>query len=102
MEAKNNLERLELIVEQMGEAIIAASETVERLAERVDELAIQVQNQGNQVQQQSYQIFALSESLQTFIDSQAESKAQIDQLTSALKDFVIAIKNYSRDSENYY
>lgn len=80
-----DIHHLELILQQMGEAVIATTETVERLAERLDDLTIQVQNQG---QQQSYQIFALTEALQTLVDSQAESRQQIDKLTEALQDFV--------------
>lgn len=41
------------------------------------------------MQQQSYQIFALSDSLQTLVDNQAESKKQVAQLIEALQDFVI-------------
>jgi conjugal transfer/entry exclusion protein len=45
------------IVLQMGDAVIASTETVTALADRMDELA-------NQVQQQGYQIFALTEEVQ--------------------------------------
>jgi septal ring factor EnvC (AmiA/AmiB activator) len=91
-----DLHRLETIVGQITEAVIATTETVERLAERVDVLAAQVQTQG---QQQSYQIFALSEALQTLVDSQTESKQQIAQLTEVLQDFVKLIPPQS--SINY-
>lgn len=91
-----DLHHLEIIVGQIAEAVIATTETVERLAERVDTLATQVQTQG---QQQSYQIFALSEALQTLVDSQNESKQQIAQLTEILQDFVKLIPPQS--SINY-
>ena len=93
----DDLNRLVSIVECIGESVIATTETVERLAQRVDALAIQVQNQGHQVQQQSYQIFALSDALQTLLDSQSESKAQLDQLTDALEHLVVVIQSNSRN-----
>ncbi|ACK68717.1 conserved hypothetical protein [Gloeothece citriformis PCC 7424] len=80
-----DLQHLEMIVEKIGEAVIATTVSVERLAEKVDALAIQVQNQG---QQQSYQIFALTEALQTLVDSQYVSKEQLDKLTETLRIFV--------------
>lgn len=80
-----DLQQLEIIVGKIGEAVIATTETVERLAEKVEALAIQVQNQG---QQQSYQIFALTEALQTLVDTQTESKEQLDKLTETLRIFV--------------
>jgi ABC-type transporter Mla subunit MlaD len=91
----DDLNRLVLIVERMGEAVIATTETVERLAERVDALVTQVQNQGHQVQQQSYQIFALSDALQTFLDSQSESRAQLNQLTHTLEHLVAVMESNS-------
>ena len=92
--------RLESIVEQIGEAVIASTETVERLAQRVDALVVEVQNQGHQVQQQGYQIFALSDALQTLVDSQSESKIQLTQLTESLRLFLNEInpENQNRDS----
>ncbi|WP_013322001.1 hypothetical protein [Gloeothece verrucosa] len=80
-----DLQQLEIIVKKIGEAVLATTETVERLAEKLDALAAQVQNQS---QQQSYQIFALTEALQTLVDSQAQSKEQLDQLTEVLRIFV--------------
>jgi ABC-type transporter Mla subunit MlaD len=76
--------RLEEIVEQMGEAVIATTETVDRLAARVDSLA-------NQVQQQGYQIFALSDSVQTLAENQDNALEQLAQLTDALRRLVAAI-----------
>jgi uncharacterized protein YoxC len=88
----NNLQNLESIVQQMGEAVIAATETVETLAERVEALAVQVQNQGYQIQQQGYQIFALSDALQTFVDSQSESTKQLNQLSEILQNLVVTLR----------
>lgn len=76
--------RLEEIVEQIGEAVIATTETVERLATRVDSLA-------NQVQQQGYQIFALSDSVQTLAENQDNALERLAQLTDALRRLVAAI-----------
>ena len=36
------INRLESIVEQIGEAVLATTETIERLAERVDIISVQV------------------------------------------------------------
>lgn len=85
-----DLQRLEMIVEKMAEAVISTTETVERLAEKVEALATQLQTQG---QQQSYQIFALSEALQTLVDSQTESREQIDKLAQLLHSFVSVLKS---------
>ncbi len=85
-------DRLEEIVEQMGEAVIAATQTVERLAERIDTLAIVVQDQSDRVEQQGYQVFALSEALEALVENQSDSKSQIKELTEALRSFVIAVK----------
>ncbi|MBD1837237.1 hypothetical protein H6F78_04395 [Coleofasciculus sp. FACHB-64] len=41
------LGRLESIVEQIAEAVLASADTIDRLGERVDALTIQVQQQGN-------------------------------------------------------
>lgn len=76
--------RLEEIVGQIGEAVIATTETVERLATRVDSLA-------HQVQQQGYQIFALSDSVQTLAENQDNALAHMAQLTDALRRLVAAI-----------
>lgn len=85
------------IVEQIGEAVLATTETVECLAEKVDAMATTVQNQGQQIQQQSYQIFALGDALQTFLDSQSQSGAQIDRLTNVLEHLVSLKQSNPRD-----
>ena len=90
---ESRFRRLESVVEQIGLAVIATTETVESLATQVDTLAVQLQHQGHQVQQQSYQIFALSDALQTVTNSQAESGRQITQLTEALQHLTVVIQN---------
>jgi ABC-type transporter Mla subunit MlaD len=79
------MESLESIVQQIGEAVLATTETVERLSERVDVLV-------NQVQQQGYQIFALSDAVQTITEVQNESLQRLDRLTEALERLVDAIE----------
>lgn len=83
-----DLDRLVSIVEQIGQATIATTETVERLAERVDTLAVEIRDRDRQMQQQSYQIFALSEALQSLAESQSESRQQFDRLTEVLEKLV--------------
>jgi len=78
-------DELASIVQQMGEAVLATTETVDRLAERMDGLA-------NQVQQQGYQLFALSDAVQSIADTQAESFQRLDRLTNALERLVAAIE----------
>jgi chromosome segregation ATPase len=86
------LSRLEAIVGQIGEAVLATTETIDRLAERVDALAIQVQHQGQQVQQQGYQIFALTDAVQTLAEAQNDSLGQLGQLTDTLGRLAAAIE----------
>lgn len=81
--------RLEGIVEQIGEAVLATTETIERMAERVDALALQVQQQSQQIQQQGYQIFALSDAVETLAETQQHSLEKITELTEALQHLVI-------------
>ncbi|ARV60115.1 hypothetical protein BZZ01_17125 [Nostocales cyanobacterium HT-58-2] len=76
--------RLESIVEQIGEAVLATTETIERLAERVDSLSTQVQEQGKQLQQQGYQILALCDAVQTLAEIQDDSLQKLTQLTQTL------------------
>lgn len=77
--------QLEAIVQQIGEAVLATVETVNRLSERVDSLA-------NQVQQQGYQIFALSDTVQTLAEVQEESLKRLDRLTNHLERLVNAFE----------
>jgi ABC-type transporter Mla subunit MlaD len=76
--------RLESIVEQIGEAVLSTTETIERLADRVDTLSVQVEAQGRQLQQQGYQIFALCDAVQTLADTQDDSLQKLTQLTRTL------------------
>lgn len=82
---ESSLNRLESIVEHMGETVIAATETVEHLAQSLNVLAVQIQKQEEQIKQQGYQIFALSESLQTLVEINTESTEEMRQLTAILK-----------------
>ncbi|MBH8562259.1 hypothetical protein I8748_08730 [Nostoc sp. CENA67] len=78
------ISRLESIVEQIGEAVISTTETIERLAERLENLSLQVEAQGKQVQQQGYQIFALCDAVQSLAESQDDSLKKLTQLTQSL------------------
>lgn len=73
-----------MIVQQVAEAVLASTDTVDRLAERVDALAEQVQQQG-------YQIFALSDAVQSIAEVQEESLKRLDRLTDVLERFVAVI-----------
>ncbi|MGQ9870445.1 hypothetical protein [Leptodesmis sp.] len=77
--------QLESIIVQIGEAVLATTETMDRFSDRVDSLA-------NQVQQQGYQIFALSDAVQTLAEVQEESLKRLDRLTIALERLVDAIE----------
>lgn len=90
--AEVRIRRLETIVQQIGEAVLATTETIDRLAARIDALTVQVQHQGHQVQQQGYQVFALSDAVQTLAEAQNDSLEQIGQLAIALQHFVTAIE----------
>lgn len=85
MEVETKVNRLESIVERIGEAAIAATETVERLSDRVDALAINVQQQG-------YQIFALSDAIQALAENQDASLKEIKQLTQTLQRLVTLLE----------
>ena len=78
--------RIEAIVQQIGEAVLATTETVDRLASRVDAIAQQVQQQG-------YQIFALSDAVQTLAENHDSALERLGQLTDALKGLVSAIED---------
>jgi ABC-type transporter Mla subunit MlaD len=86
------ISRLESIVEQIAEAVLASTETIEHLAERVDALTIQVQQQGQQVQQQGYQIFALCDAVQTLAEAQDDSLARLTQLSESLERLLAMIQ----------
>ncbi len=80
--------RIEAIVQQIGEAVLATTETVDRLASRVDAIAQQVQQQG-------YQIFALSDTVQTLAENHDSALERLSQLTEALQGLVSAIEDTS-------
>jgi methyl-accepting chemotaxis protein len=82
---------LESMVEQIGDAVLSTTETIERLATRVDSLSSQVQTQGKQLQQQGDQIFALCDAVQSLADSQKDSMRQISQLSQTLGELVFLL-----------
>jgi ABC-type transporter Mla subunit MlaD len=73
------------VVQQIGEAVLATTDTMDSLAQRVDMLAQQVQQQG-------YQLFALSDVVQTLAETQGESLKRLDKLTDVLERLVMAIE----------
>lgn len=77
---------------QIGEAVLATTETIDRLADRIDALTIQTQHQGHQIQQQGYQLFALSDAVQTLAETQNDSLEQLGQLTETLQRLAAAIE----------
>jgi ABC-type transporter Mla subunit MlaD len=83
----NQLEpsQLESIVLQIGEAVLATTEVVDRLAAQVDALATQVQQQG-------YQIFALSDAVQTLAENHDGALERLGQVTEALQSLVDVIE----------
>jgi nicotinamidase-related amidase len=70
---------------QIGDAVLATAETVDKLAVQVDSLA-------NQVQQQGYQIFALSDAVQTLAENHDYALEHLKQVTEALQRLVAAIE----------
>jgi chromosome segregation ATPase len=76
--------RLESIVEQIGEAVLATTETIDRLGDRVNNIGVQVEEQGRQIQQQGYQILALCDAVQTLAETQDDSFQKLSQLTQTL------------------
>ncbi|WP_206603149.1 hypothetical protein [Leptolyngbya ohadii] len=84
MDVQSN--QLESVLLQMGEAVIATTETVDRLASQLDALTKQVQQQG-------YQIFALSDAVQTLAENQDGALERIQQLTTVLERLVAAIED---------
>jgi len=77
---------LESIVQQVGEAVLTTTETVEQLSGTIDALAKQVQQQG-------YQIFALSDAVQTIAENQDATLDRLGQLTETLQRLVAAIED---------
>lgn len=77
--------RLESVVQQIGEAVLATTETVDQLSGHIDALAKQVQQQG-------YQIFALSDAVQTLTENQDAALERLGKLTETLERLVAAIE----------
>lgn len=86
------ISRLESIVEQIGEAVLSTTETIDSLAQRLETLSVQVEAQGKQVQQQGYQIFALCDAVQTLAESQDDSLQKLSQLTQTLDKLMILLQ----------
>lgn len=76
---------LKPLVQQIGEAVLATTDTVEKLAEQMDVLTKQVQQQG-------YQIFALSDTVQTLAENQDAALERLGRLTEVLERLVRAIE----------
>ena len=83
-------DHLESIVLRIGEAVLATTETVDKLALQVDTLT-------TQVQQQNYQLFALSDSVQILIENQDGVTERLKQLTETLQNLATAIVESSED-----
>ncbi|GAB4153476.1 MAG: hypothetical protein Fur0046_33480 [Cyanobacteria bacterium J069] len=77
---------MESLVQEIGEAVLATTETVEQLTGHMDTLAKQVQQQG-------YQIFALSDTVQTLAENQDATLERLAQLTDTLQRLVAAIED---------
>lgn len=86
------INRLESIVEQIGEAVLSTTETIESLAVRLETLSSQVEEQGKQLQQQGYQIFALCDAVQTLAESQDDSLQKLTQLTQTLNRLMLLLQ----------
>jgi chromosome segregation ATPase len=93
------INRLESIVEQIGEAVLSTTETIERLAERLDTLSLQIEAQGQQVQQQGYQIFALCDAVQSMADSQCNLLQKINHLTKTMDQLVSLLVETSDEEQ---
>lgn len=78
-------DQLAVIVQEVAEAVLASTDTVDRLSQRMDALVEQVQQQG-------YQIFALSDAVQAIAEVQEASLQRLDRLTEALERLVNMIE----------
>ncbi len=85
MDVQTRLEAMEGLIQQIGEAVLATTETIERLSERMDSLVEQVQQQG-------YQNFALGDAVQTLTETHGESIQRLDRVAEALERLVRAIE----------
>ncbi|MFM2064496.1 MAG: hypothetical protein RLZZ507_4167 [Cyanobacteriota bacterium] len=95
---ETRISRLESIVEQIGEAVLSTTETIERLAQRVDALSVQVEAQGKQVQQQGYQIFALCDAVQSLTETQKDSLQELNQLTKTVDKIVFLLQSADEET----
>ncbi|MCM0591451.1 MAG: hypothetical protein HEQ35_21165 [Gloeotrichia echinulata IR180] len=86
------INRLESIVEQIGEAVLSTTETIESLAVRLETVSLQVEEQGKQVQQQGYQIFALCDAVQSLAESQDDSLQKLSELTQSLNTLMLLLQ----------
>lgn len=73
------------IIQKIGETVLAGTETINCLSERVDAIAQQTQQQG-------YQIFALTDAIQTLVENQDRSLAQLNILTETLQQLVYTLE----------
>ncbi len=89
---ENNNLKLELLVQQVAEAVLTTTETIDRLAARIDVLVTQVEAQGQQLHEQSYQILVLGESVQSLLEIHQESIQPLVELTESLKKIVEVIE----------
>ena len=69
---------LESVVLQIGDAVLASTDTVDCVAERLNELTQQVQQQG-------YQIFALSEEVQTLTTLHTSTLERLEAIATQLE-----------------
>ncbi|MBD1911502.1 hypothetical protein H6G02_12120 [Leptolyngbya sp. FACHB-16] len=82
---KVETKELVTLVQHIGEAVLATTETVEKLSNHVDGLSKQVQQQG-------YQIFALSDAVQTLAENHDAAIARMDQVIEVLQRLVKALE----------
>lgn len=76
--------RLEVVVQQLGETVLATTDTIESLADRVDDLA-------NQIQQQGYQIFSLSNAVEVLASNQDDTLSRLKRLTETLQQIAVSL-----------
>ncbi len=84
-QSEQQSKQLETVVLQIGEAVLATTEVVDRLAAQMDILTAQVQQQG-------YQIFALSDAVQTLAENHDSALARMTQLTEVLNRLITTIE----------
>jgi ABC-type transporter Mla subunit MlaD len=75
-----------MIVQELAETTIAASETIEQLSDRLDTLTVQVQQQGQQIS-------ALTDALQTVTDNQSILVSHIAHLTETLERIAASLES---------